>query len=123
MAARRLLSLQRLRMLRAASRRYVAQRAGVVSPRQSARTKALSVPSPRDRDANPVGPAADGSASSSVSTLDQKVLLAEEEDDDGDGDGEDASGDWQSTHVNWLSFDLTTVERLATMARRRRTPR
>jgi len=32
-------------------------------------------------------------------------------------------GDWKSTNVNWLSFDLTTVERLATMARRRRTPR
>jgi hypothetical protein len=54
--------------------------------------------------------------------LDQNVVLVEE-DDDGEGAGEGGADDWQSDHVNWLSWDVRTVERLATMARRSRRPR
>jgi hypothetical protein len=119
MAARRLL-LQRLLMLIAALRRYVEQLAGVVSPRQSPRTKARSVPLPWDREANPVGDAADGRVSSSVTTLDQNVLLLVEDEDDGEGAEEGADEDWQSTNVQLKFWDVATVARLATsMARRR----
>jgi hypothetical protein len=55
---------------------------------------------------------ADGSASSSVTTLDQNVMLVEEE-----GATDD---DWQSNQLHRLSVDTTTEKRLATMARKRR---
>jgi hypothetical protein len=76
----------------------------------------------REREAKPVGAAADGSASSSASTLDLNPLLVEEEDDDSEGAGEGAD-DWQSTDVNGLlswDWEVTTVERQATAVRRKR---
>jgi hypothetical protein len=61
-----------------------------------------------------VGATADGSASSSATTLDQNVLLVEEEAATDD--------DWQSNQVHLLSADSTTVKRLATMARKKGRP-
>jgi hypothetical protein len=120
MALRRLLLQPLLWMPSAALRRYLEQSAGAVSPRQMPRTKARSVPLPRAREAKPVGAAADGSTSSSATTLDQNVLL-KEEDDDGEGAGaagEGAIDDLHCTNVQSLSMDVTTVQRLATMAKR-----
>lgn len=80
------------------------------------------MPLPRDREANPVGDAADGRASSRATTLDQNVLLVEEEDGDGEGAGEGAD-DEQLTRENWLVvWDVTIVQRMGTMARRSRRP-
>ena len=91
------------------------------------RTKAQSAPSPRERDAKPVGDAADGSSSSSATTLVRNVVLAAEEVGDGEGAGEGADDDWQSTDVKGLllllSWEVTAVERLATTARRTRRAR
>ena len=90
------------------------------------RTKARSVPLPRERDAKPAGAAADGRSSSSATTLDRNVLLAEVGDGEGTGEGAD-DDDWQSTGVKGLllllSWEVTAVERLATTARRRRRAR
>jgi hypothetical protein len=120
MAARRLL-LQRLLMLIAALRRYVEQLAGVVSPRQSPRTKARSGRCPGTGRRTPSGgDAADGRVSSSVTTLDQNLLLLVEDEDDGEGAEEGADEDWQSTNVQLKFWDVAIVARLATsMARRR----
>lgn len=85
------------RKSRAATRRFARHSAGVESPRQRPRTKAVSLPVPRDREAKPVGAASWGRALRSARRLARNVLLllvvVLDVVGGGAGEGEEAAGD------------------------------